>query len=64
MYKLDQRMERIIAGSSVEQRAVLGFPAPGNNYWTTEKIDAVEARYGSFGFDANPYRDAMAWTGH
>lgn len=63
MYKSDQRMERIIANSSTDQRAVLGFPPPGDTYWTTEKIDACEARYGSFGFDPNPYRDALTWTG-
>jgi hypothetical protein len=63
MYKQDQRMERIIANLNPDQRAVLGFPAPGSTYWTAQTIDAVEARYGSFGFDANPYRDAMVWTG-
>ncbi len=63
MYQRDQLMERIVANSNTDQRALLGFPAPGDPYWTKEKIDAVEARYGSFGFDASPYRDALAWTG-
>ncbi|MCS5675732.1 MAG: phytanoyl-CoA dioxygenase family protein [Actinomycetota bacterium] len=63
MYQRDQRMERIVANSNTDQRTLLGFPAPGDPYWTKEKIDAVEARYRSFGFDASPYRDALAWTG-
>ena len=63
MYQQDQRMEHIIANSSTDQRALLGFPPPGDIYWTSEKIDAVEARYGIFGFDPSPYRDALGWTG-
>ena len=63
MYKPDQRMERLIAEVSPEQRSVLGFPAPGDPYWDSDKIDAVEARYGALGFDAVPYRQQLSWTG-
>tara|TARA_B100001250_G_scaffold342549_1_gene310888 strand:+ start:6299 stop:7351 length:1053 start_codon:yes stop_codon:yes gene_type:complete len=63
MYKPDQRMERLIAKLSPEQRSVLGFPAPGDSYWDRQKVDAVEARYGAFGFDATPYREQLSWTG-
>ena len=31
---------------SVEQRAVLGFPGPGDDYWSAETIAAVGRRYG------------------
>ena len=63
MYKPDQRMERLIAEATPEARSVLGFPAPGDSYWDSAKIDAVEARYGAWGFDATPYRDQLSWTG-
>lgn len=63
MYKPDQRMERLIAQATPEQRSVLGFPAPGDPYWDSDKISAVEARYGALGFDAAPYRQQLSWTG-
>ncbi|MBA50816.1 MAG: hypothetical protein CL456_01685 [Acidimicrobiaceae bacterium] len=63
MYKPDQRMERLIAEATPEARSVLGFPAPGDSYWDSEKIDAVEARYGALGFDGTPYREHLSWTG-
>lgn len=59
MYRDDKFMERIIAEASLDQRAVLGFPQPGNDYWSDETIAAVEARYGVFGFDPSPYADAI-----
>ena len=60
MYRPDQRMERLVAGASLDQRAVLGFPQPGDPYWCEETVAAVEARYGAFGFDGAPYRLASA----
>ena len=63
MYKPDQRMERLIAETTPEARSVLGFPAPGDSYWDSAKIDAVEARYGALGFDGTPYREQLSWTG-
>ena len=56
MYRPDQFMEKLIASSSPEQRAVLGFPAPGADYWCPQTIDAVEARYAAHGIDMAPYR--------
>lgn len=54
-YQQSQFLERWIGGASVLQRCVMGFPAPGNAYWTPETLAAVTARYGVFGFDPAPY---------
>ena len=59
MYRRGQVMERLIAGCSVDQRCVLGFPAPGDGYWNADTVAAVEARYRAFGIDMQPYRDAL-----
>nr|MDJ0868313.1 phytanoyl-CoA dioxygenase family protein [Myxococcota bacterium] len=59
MYRRSRTMERLIAGASVEQRCVLGFPAPGHAYWSRETLAAVAARFGPLGFDATPYADAL-----
>jgi len=56
MYCDDKFMERLIASASLDQRAVLGFPQPGSSYWCDETIEAVQARYGAFGFAPTPYR--------
>ena len=55
MYRDDKFMERLIASSSLDQRAVLGFPQPGSSYWCDETRQAVLERYGAFGFDITPY---------
>jgi hypothetical protein len=55
MYRDDKFMERLIASSSLDQRAVLGFPQPGSSYWCDETRAGVLARYGTFGFDISPY---------
>ena len=59
MYRRGQRMERLIGSATVEQRCVLGFPAPGHPYWTREMLAAVTARYLPFGFDPAPYASAL-----
>lgn len=59
MYRDDKHMERLIANASLDQRAVLGFPQPGNAYWDDYTIAAVEARYGMLGMDMSPYREAI-----
>jgi ectoine hydroxylase-related dioxygenase (phytanoyl-CoA dioxygenase family) len=59
-YRRNKFLERLIAGSSLEQRAVLGFPQPDSDYWTDATIAAVEARHGVFGMDMTPYREALA----
>ena len=53
-----------MAQCTVDQRAVLGFPQPGSSYWCEETLEAVEARYGPFGMDMAPYRDALLRKGH
>jgi hypothetical protein len=53
-------IETIIAESSPEQRAVLGFPMPGHKYWTRVTLNAVLARYKVFGFDPSPYEKMLA----
>ncbi len=56
MYRRGMVLERLIARASVDQRCVLGFPAPGHAYWTPDTIEAVGARYGPLGMDMAPYR--------
>ncbi|MFP6809163.1 MAG: phytanoyl-CoA dioxygenase family protein [Pseudomonadales bacterium] len=58
-YRDNKFLERLIATSSLRQRAVLGFPQPGSNYWCQETIAAIDARYGMFGMDMTPYELAM-----
>lgn len=55
MYRPDQSMEQLVARASVEQRTALGFPAPGDRYWTPYTLEAVKRRYAQWGFDASPY---------
>jgi hypothetical protein len=38
---------------------VLGFPAPGDPYWTRETLAAVAARFGPLGMDLTPYEAAL-----
>ena len=58
-YRDDKFLEKLIATSNLDQRAVLGFPQPESNYWCPETLAAIEARYGMFGFDIQPYKQAM-----
>lgn len=59
MYRPGQTMENLIAKSSVEQRTVLGFPPPGDEYWCEQTLQAVAARYGAYGIDLTPYAEAL-----
>lgn len=59
MYQRSLPMERLIARASVEQRCVLGFPAPGHRYWTPETVAAVGARFGPLGMDMAPYENSL-----
>lgn len=45
-------MERV----SVDERNSVGFPAPGDPYWTEETLDGVSARFPKM--DMTPYRTA------
>ncbi len=58
-YRNNKFLERLVASSTVEQRSVMGFPKPGSAYWCEETLQAIEARYGMFGMDMTPYRQAM-----
>jgi hypothetical protein len=55
MYHPNQFMEKLVAQATVDQRGVLGFPMPGDAYWTAQTIAAATARYGVFGMDMAPY---------
>ncbi|XOV82764.1 MAG: phytanoyl-CoA dioxygenase family protein [bacterium] len=58
-YRESKYLERLIAGASLAQRAVLGFPQPGSAYWSEATLAAVDARYGPFGMDMSPYRSCL-----
>ncbi len=58
-YSREKFFERLIAQATPIQRAVLGFPPPGSEFWCAETIAAVGARYAAFGMDMSPYRDAL-----
>ena len=45
---------RYLEELTVEQRAVLGFPAPGDSYWTEETVRSVGQRYSAM--DMEPYQ--------
>jgi hypothetical protein len=63
MYRKNLQVEKLIAQSTVQQRALLGFPNPGNRYWNKQTLMAVLARYGELGFDIEPYYNAYAGNG-
>ena len=58
-YRDNKFLEKLIARSTLKQRAVLGFPQPGSDYWCEETLAAIEARYGMFGMKIEPYRQAL-----
>jgi hypothetical protein len=53
-------MRRFIVQSTPKQRAVLGFPPPGNEYWNEETLAGVARRYP--GIDLTPYRAAARFS--
>lgn len=63
LYAQDRTLNRLIAGASLDQRAVLGFPQPGSSYWCPQTLAAVTARYGMYGFDPGPYARVLAANG-
>lgn len=52
-------VESIIGRSTPLQRSLLDFPMPGDRYWTSERIDHVDARFSYYGFDSTPYRAVL-----
>jgi hypothetical protein len=59
MYRRGLQLERLVATATVEQRCLLGFPAPGNAYWTEHTLLAVAQRYGPLGLDITPYAERV-----
>lgn len=49
---------KFVAGATPKQLAVLGFPVPGDPYWTDETLSGVAARYP--GLDLTPWRASAA----
>ena len=52
-----EEAQAFYAGLAVESRCALGWPAPGNGYWTEETIAAALRRWP--GLDVTPYREAI-----
>ena len=44
-------------GMSPKQRALVGVPKPGHQYWDEEKVRLFAARYP--GIDVTPYVEAL-----
>src|ERR1700730_4167006 len=53
----DMAWHRFMQHATVRQLTVLGFPQPGDPYWTMETLAGVAARYPSL--DMAPWRDAQ-----
>jgi hypothetical protein len=53
----DMAWHRFMRHATVRQLAVLGFPKPGDAYWTTETLAGVAARYPAL--DMRPWRAAQ-----
>jgi hypothetical protein len=47
-------MDQLLTRATPRQRQLLGFPAPGDPYWTAETLAGVAARYPAM--DMAPYR--------
>lgn len=63
MYSSEKTMERLLAECTLEQRAVLGFPAPESPYWCTQTIAAVRNRWAPLVIDLTPYEEAVRKRG-
>jgi len=50
-------MNRFLERATPEQRSLVGFPMPGDPYWTQDTLAGVAARYP--GMDMQPYREAI-----
>jgi hypothetical protein len=54
----DPALATLLCALSPRQRTILGFPAPGHPYWTSETLTDVGRRYPAM--DLGPYRAAVA----
>ena len=52
-----KELGQFISRASLQQRKVLGFPEPGNEYWNEQTLKAVSMRYPKM--DMSPYKTAM-----
>jgi hypothetical protein len=57
----DMAWHRFMRDARLRQLRALGFPAPGDGYWTPETLAGVAARYPSL--DLGPWRAAMPSDG-
>ncbi len=55
---LHDELGRMLCRLDPRQRSVLGFPEPGNRYWTPATCAAVQRRYPEM--DLDPYRQAIS----
>jgi hypothetical protein len=62
LHQAGEPVEKMIAALSVDQRTVLGFPAPGHRYWSERTVQAVGARFAFYGMDMTAYTAASATT--
>jgi ectoine hydroxylase-related dioxygenase (phytanoyl-CoA dioxygenase family) len=53
----ERELTEFITRATVEQRSLIGFPKPGDPYWTEEMVERVGERYR--GMDMEPYRAAL-----
>lgn len=54
---LRRELRTFMETADVAARTAMGFPAPGDPFWTTETLAGVAARYP--GMDMRPYRNAV-----
>jgi hypothetical protein len=54
----DMEWYGFVGRASLRQLTALGFPAPGDPYWTAETLTGTAARYPML--DMSPWRDAMS----
>lgn len=50
-------MAQVIRTKTPDQLTLFGFPLPGDDYWTKETVDGLEAKYP--GLDVAPWREAL-----
>jgi ectoine hydroxylase-related dioxygenase (phytanoyl-CoA dioxygenase family) len=58
-YGLSAEMQRFIERLSPRQREILGFPEPGDAYWTEETLRGIAARYSAMDMDVYIDRAAL-----
>lgn len=52
--------EKLFVSLTPKQRGVLGFPMPGDPYWTLATLEAAQVRWGALGMDLEPYKQAIS----